>query len=292
MNALGVTTIDAHQHAWEPERVAYPWLGARFAPIDRAMTFDELEPQLVECGIDRTVMVQSADSPEDSAYMIAVADGNPKVAGVVAWIPLAEPDLTGPAVAALRRHEKFVGMRHLIQEEPDDWLLRDDVNEGLGVLEDLDVPMDVVAFSTRHIDNVIDVGGHHPRLRMVIDHLAKPPFDRGGWREWQRRLAAAAENPNVYAKISGLYPVGLVDRRADAENQLARAVDFAVDTFGPQRLMYGGDWPISVLFGGYLPIWLSVSRVLSRYDAHARADILGRTATQFYRLPPERLARE
>jgi len=284
-------TIDAHQHAWDPARVDYPWLGPELAPIDGALEFAQLAPLLAAAGVDRTVMVQSADNAEDTAYLFETAAAYEQVAGVVGWVPLTRPAEAAETLSNVRENPVFVGVRHLIHEESDpDWLLRPDVDEGFGVLEQAGVTFDIVSVLPQHLGHVPLLGERHPNLRMVIDHLSKPPLGTGDMATWRQQLRTAAENPNVYAKISGLYPVPAGDAAQPfLLDQLGEAVDFAVDVFGADRLMYGGDWPISVLFGGYEKVWKSLAAVLERYDETTRAAIFGGTAVEFYRLAADRL---
>jgi L-fuconolactonase len=284
-------TIDAHQHFWNLSRATYSWLGPALAPIDRTIEFDELAPILASTGVDATVLVQSADNADDTAYMLEVADAHPEIAGVVGWVPLDRPDEAGAMLPQLQRHPAFVGVRNLIHDIPDpDWLLRSDVNEGLGLLADAQVPFDVVAVLPRHLEHVPTLVERHPGLRMVIDHLAKPPVGQADWEPWRSLIRRAAESPNVYAKVSGLYPSDpAADLTAWGPDDIAPFVDFALEIFGPERLMFGGDWPISVLAGGYPKVWSALTTVFDRYDEPVQAALRSRTAIDFYRLPSDRL---
>ena len=275
--------IDAHQHFWNLERVSYPWLTAELAPINRTIEEPELEPQLLAAGIDRTVLVQSMDSIEDSDFMLEVADRWPWIGAVVGWVPLTN---TAEAERELDRRapdDRFVGVRHLIHNEPDeDWLLRRDVLKGLAVLEKRGLSFDVVAVTPRHLEHVPVIAGRHPGLRIVIDHLAKPPIASGGWQPWAKLLSRAAEHPNVYAKISGLNTAAAPDWTA---KDLQPAVDHALEVFGPSRLMYGGDWPISMLAGDYAGVWSATREVLAGLAEDERDQVLGGTAHAFYKVP-------
>lgn len=199
--------IDSHQHVWDPSRAAYDWLGPEQAPIDRAMSFDDLAPELAACGVDATVLVQSADHSEDTALMRQAAAAQPRIVGIVGYAPLADAEATATVLAEWAADPLLVGVRNLIHDLPDpDWLLRPDVDAGLGVLEEHGVPFDVVAVLPRHLELVPILSERHPRLKMVIDHLAKPPIGLDSDEPWTTLIARAAENPLVYAKVSGLYP--------------------------------------------------------------------------------------
>lgn len=282
--------IDAHQHFWNLDRVSYPWLTEAGGPICRNFEPPELVPQLAAAGVDATVVVQAMDSPQDTGYMLEQAARYPFIAGVVGWVPLDRPD---EAAAALDRyldhdHEtaaaRLTGVRHLIHEEPDPgWLLRDTVIEGLRVLAERDVSFDVVAMPA-HLRHVPVLAERVPGLRMVIDHLGKPPIASGEWEPWASLLRSAAECPGVCAKISGLGTEA--NRETWTAADLQRYVDHALDVFGADRLMFGSDWPVSVLAGGYAKVWRETGKVLAGLSAEDRAAIYGGTAQRFYGLPP------
>jgi L-fuconolactonase len=275
--------IDAHQHFWDLDRIDYPWLASpALAPIRRTFVETELEPLLDGAGVDRTVLVQSLDSTEDTDFMLEVADRWPRVAAVVGWVPLADPHAAAEALETRRKDPRFVGVRHLIHDEPDeDWLLRSDVMAGLGVLADAGATFDVVAVTPRHLEHVPVIAERHPDLRIVIDHLAKPPIAARGWDPWAILLARAAEHPNVYAKVSGLNTAAGPDWTAA---DLQPYVDHALEFFGPNRLMYGGDWPVAALADDYLGVWEQTQVVLSHLSEYERSAVLGGTAVECYQI--------
>jgi L-fuconolactonase len=278
-----VQVVDAHQHLWNLDRVEYPWLTAEYGPIFRTFEEPELEPQLAAAGVDKTVMVQAMDSAEDTDYMFEVADRWPRVAGIVGWVPLDRPDEAAAALDRRRADARFVGVRHLIHDEADpDWVVRDRVLEGLGHLAERGLTFDVVAVLPRHLEHVATLAERHPNLRLVIDHLAKPPIMDRGWEPWSGLLERAAAYPNVYAKISGLNTAA--DPASWTAADLQPYVDRALELFGPDRLMYGGDWPVAILAGDYAQVWRETNAVLSALTEVERARILGGTATEFYRL--------
>lgn len=281
--------IDAHQHVWDPAQAEYDWLGPELAPIDGAMTFDDLAPELRAAGVDFTVQVQSADNPEDTAIMRASAAEHREVVGIVGFAPLDDAEATATTLDAWAGDSLMVGVRNLIHNKPDpDWLLRPEVAAALSVLEDRGVTLDVVAVLPRHLELVPILSERHPRLRMVIDHLAKPPIGLGSEEPWLGLMAAAAENPLVHGKVSGLYSA-TADIGAWSTEAVRPFFDHALDLFGPARLMYGGDWPISVLAGGYTRVWKGLRPLFDALGADDRERLLGRTAAEFYRLDPRRL---
>lgn len=281
--------IDAHQHVWDPTRGDYGWLDQEPASINRAIELDELLPELREAGVDRVVQVQSADHTDDTELMRASAAAHGEVAAIVAYAPLDRPDEAARFAESWRDDSLIVGVRNLIHNIPDpDWLLRPEVDEGLGVLEREGLTFDLVAVLPRHLELVPIISERHPALRIVIDHLGKPPIGGDSREEWSGLIAAAAENPNVFGKVSGLYS-STGDPAAWTTEQIAPFFDHAVDVFGPERLMYGGDWPISLVAGGYARVWRGLQPLFDRLDPSARQGVLGGTAADFYRIDPSRI---
>jgi L-fuconolactonase len=278
-----MTVVDAHQHLWDLENGEYDWLSPEYGPIFRTFTPEELEPQLRRAGVDATVLVQAADTLADTESMLAVADRVDWVAGVVGWAPLADPAERDAALERFTAHAAFRGVRHLIHEEPDpDWLLRDAVQEGLGALAAGQLTFDVVAVRPRHLEHVPVLARSFPELRIVVDHLAKPPIKDRGWGPWADLLAAAAKHPNVCAKVSGLNTAADPERWTAAD--LEPYIDHALACFGAERLMFGGDWPVAILAGDYQKVWDETNRAIAGLSHDERAAILGGTAVSFYGL--------
>ncbi|MCL8025497.1 amidohydrolase family protein [Nocardioides bruguierae] len=282
--------IDAHQHVWDLTRAPYPWLGPHVPQWNRTFTFEELAPALARHGVGATVMVQSDDSDADTDLMLEVADRHPEVVGIVAYVPLERPAEAEARLASLRRDRRVVGVRNLIHDQPDpDWLLRPDVDEGLGVLAAAGVPFDLVAVLPQHLEHVAGVLERHPDLRIVVDHLAKPPIGQGEVEPWWSLIGEVASHPTVHAKVSGLYPGA--DMASWTPDSVLPFVERAVEVFGPTRLMYGGDWPISVAAGGYDRVVEGLVEVLGRLlDPAEVTRVLAGTAADFYRLDADLLA--
>jgi L-fuconolactonase len=288
----GVTPpiIDAHQHVWDLDRARYDWLGPDAHPIDRTITQEELEPELRAAGVTGTVLVQSADNAEDTDVMFATAAAHPEVVGIVGWVPLGDPDAAAAELERRHASDLFVGVRNLIHDLPDPhWLAGPGPDAGLGVLEDAGVPFDLVAVLPEHLDLIPLISERHPELRIVIDHLAKPPIGLPDSSVWDRQLAVAARNPRVFAKVSGLY-AATGDGGSWTVDLVRPFVTRALELFGADRLMYGGDWPISVLSGGYTRVWQGLSQIFDELDPAARTALLGGTARRFYGLSEQRIA--
>lgn len=281
--------IDAHQHVWDLTRARYPWLGAELGPINRTVSQSEVLAQQRQVGVIGTILVQAADNSEDTEQMLDVAGQFPQVVGVVGYVPLEDPGRVARDLLALAADPVVVGIRNLIHDLPDpDFLLRADVNESLAMVAEAGLSFDIVSALPRHLAHVPVLAERHGDLRIVIDHLSRPPIGADSQEPWWTLIQRAAASPQVSAKVSGLYPD--TDRTAWSTELIHPFFDRALDVFGPDRLMYGGDWPISILAGGYLQVWQSLRQLFDDLDDDDRADILGRTATRFYRLDPDRLA--
>jgi len=284
--------VDAHLHVWNPARAAYPWLTPDLVVLDRAYGLADVEQELVERGVSRVVLVQAADNVADTFNMFNEANRSTEgagdrrktvdVAGIIGWVPLASP---AEAARLLDSWEDrpIVGVRHLIHREDDpDWVLRKDVSAGLELLVERGLTFDVCAESLELLARVPVLAERHPDLRLVIDHLAKPPIASVGWQPWADLLSESATAPNVTAKISGLNTAAAPGwTSAD----LQPYVDHALATFGPHRLMVGGDWPFALLQArSYSQVWEAVRQTLELLNDVEREAIFGGTATRVYRL--------
>lgn len=275
--------VDSHQHFWDLEEVEYPWLVPDYGPIYRTFTPAELEPQLAAAGVDRTVLVQAANSFEDTDSMLRHAASFEWIGAVVGWVPLDDAAATTRALDTYLGDPLFKGIRHLNHEEADpDWLVRPAVIDGLKVLEERGVPYDVIAVYPLHLGHVPTLARACPGLSMVIDHLAKPPITSGEYEGWKAGMRAAAEHPNVWAKISGLNTAA--DWQAWSAADLVESIGFALEVFGAKRLMFGSDWPVAVLAGDYAKVWAETDAALDQLGVQGddREAILGGNAARFY----------
>jgi L-fuconolactonase len=272
-----VLAVDGHQHFWDPERVPLPWLRPEHAQIARAFEPDELEPQLRDARIARTILVQSACSDEDTDAMFVRAARHEWIAAVVAWAPLLDPARARERLDELSEQPKLRGIRHLIHDEADPhWILQPEVLESLALLEERGLVLELPVVFPRHLADVPELARSFPRLTIVIDHLGKPPSDGDAFTAWAKQLADAASHANVAAKVSGL----------DVGGDLRPAVETAFDAFGPDRLLAGSDWPVSLLGGvDYLRVWSEMRRVLELTARDDARTILRDTASRLYDLP-------
>ncbi len=274
--------VDTHQHFWNLSEVAYPWLVPAYGVIYDTFTPQQLAPQVKAAGIDKTVLVQSANSYEDTASMLVHADYNDWIGAVIGWVNLLDSAETEARISQYAKHPKFRGIRHLIHTEPDPhWVVQDVVIESLKVLAAHGMIFEVVAVFPNHLEHVPTLAQRVPDLTLVIDHLAKPPIAAREMGTWAEQFKAASAYPNVYAKVSGLNTAAAPNWTAD---DLKPYIDYAITCFGADRLMFGSDWPVCLLQGDYAGVHRATLDALSSYDASVRDAIMGGTAQRVYRL--------
>ena len=282
--------VDAHQHFWTYGTYQTSWMEAppyagdsAFQPLRRSFEPGDLAPELQAAGVGYTVAIEAADGLRENEALLSSAHSHDWIAGVVGWVPLAHPAEVERALEACADEPAFVGVRHLVNVEPDpDWILRPDVLNGLQVLAARRLTFDYVGILPRHLEHVPLIAQRVPDLRIVIDHLGKPPIAAGDLEPWGSLLARAAQMPNVFAKLSGL-DAGSADDWNAAD--IAPYIDRALELFGPKRMMFGSDWPVANLRGGYSKVWRETNLVLAGISPDERDCILGGTAIEFYRLP-------
>jgi len=273
--------IDAHQHFWQVGRFDYPWMSSDLGILYHDYLPAELGPELHANGIDQTVLVQASNSVAESRWLLNLADENNFIAGVVGWVDLRNTD-PGSQLAELTAHPKFKGVRHLVESEPpDDWLTQPSVINGLRRLAELELTYDLLVH-TRHLRHVKTVAEQCPDLRMVIDHLAKPPIASGEFDEWLRELEPLAAYPNMYCKLSGL--VTEANWNSWTTEDLRPYVERALELFGPQRLIFGSDHPVCLLAASYTRVLESFQEILSHIGNADRNMIFAENARTFYRL--------
>jgi L-fuconolactonase len=273
--------IDAHQHYWEFGRFDYFWMTPEREALRRNFLPEDLAPLLRKSGVDRTIAVQAHASHEESFWLLELASSYEFVAGVVAWTDLTSPNL-GKALDEFQRHRKFKGIRHPLEAEPDDgWVVRVEVLQGLAELERRGIPFDLVIFP-RHLKYVPEIRERCPRLKLVIDHLAKPDIASRKFESWARELERVAKLPLVWCKLSGM--VTEADHKNWRQEDFRLYVDHVVRHFGYDRVMFGSDWPICVLAASYDQVVYTLSSALGPLTEDESAKVWGRNASEFYAL--------
>lgn len=281
-SAPATTTIDAHQHFWVAGESEQPWRGPGHGALVRDFTPEDLAATTAELGIDGTVLVESEDGPEENDRLARWSRLEP-VRGVVGWLPLRDP------VAARREWARMdlprlVGVRCLVGREPLDWLAGADVVGLFTDLAEAGLSWDVVPLDDVQCAQVVELAERVPGLRVVVDHLARPPLDGAPAQPWRDNVARLAAAPGVAIKLS----VGLdvVSRWEWQPEQLDEVAGVVLEAFGPGRTMIASNWPVSELGTDYRTLWRDQVAVLGRVlpDAGDRAEVLGGTATRWYDL--------
>ncbi len=274
--------IDSHHHFWQLGRFDYAWLDApALAPIRRDFLPTDLLPHLQQTGVQKSLFVQTQHNLAETRWVLGLAEQHDFLAGVVGWVDLASPACE-EQLLELKAHPKLVGVRHVTQDEPDEnFIVREDVLRGLAVLEKHGVPFDLL-FYVQHLRHVPALARRLPNLSMVLDHLAKPKIEDRLIDEWRRDLQAAARYPNVFCKLSGL--VTEADWRTWKAADLRPYVQTALDCFGPERCMFGSDWPVCLLAAPYAEVVGALEEALGPIGDAEREKIFGGTAARFYGL--------
>jgi L-fuconolactonase len=276
--------VDAHMHIWNPNRLRLPWMRPEHGLLNSAFEPTDVEPLLGPAGVGRAILVQAADLDADTDLMLEAADANDWIAAVIGWLPLGSPVDTAARLAELDGRAKLRGVRHLVFEERDPhWILRPAVLESLEIVAERGLVLDFPAVFPGQLADVPALARAVPALTIVVDHLGKPPIGEDGFNEWARQLHAAAAEPNVAAKISGL---NTATKRPDwSATDFEPAARTAVAAFGTDRLLCGSDWPVALLNGDYLRVWDETRRVIQSVAPDDHERILAGTACRLYGLP-------
>jgi L-fuconolactonase len=272
--------IDAHQHFWTYNEREYAWIDEAMASIRRDFLPGELKPQLESNGFQGTILVQVRQTVEETRWLLKLAETNPFILGVVGWVDLCSPELRAD-LESFKGKSKLVGARHIVQAEPDDFLLQPNFLRGISLLEEFDLAYDILIYP-RHLRVAAEFVGRFPRQRFVLDHLAKPPIKSGAVDSWARGIRELASFQNVYAKVSGL--VTEADWQAWKPADIRPYLDVAFECFGPSRLMIGSDWPVCTVATSYEQTMNLVKDYLSKYAPAEREAVLGGNAVSFWRL--------
>ena len=280
--------IDTHVHIWDLENIRYPWLDGDTTILNRSYAIDELEPARKEAGITNGVFVQAEDSFADADYMLAMCETTPWMIGAVCWLPLMDPEATEKVLSEkYLKNKYFKGVRHLIHFDADPkWMLQEEVLESLSILVKYNLPYDVVGILTEHIETALKVAEKVPELRMVFDHLNQPPISTNErFGRWGELMQEAARHKNFYAKISGLGTVTKKKEGEWGEDDLKPYLEFTLQHFGEDRCFCGGDWPVSLLAGGYAGTWKTYITLLEKLlNPAGQEKVLYKNAKSFYNL--------
>ncbi len=272
--------IDSHHHFWKVARGDYGWLTKdSFPTLFRDYMPGDLKPLLKQCGIDKTILVQGAQTVDETRFLLFIAEAEDLVAGVVGWVDLAARDAPDQ-IASLARSKKLKSLRPMLQDLPeDDWILRPELRDGLKAIASNGLRFDVLIFP-RHLPHVMKFFARHNELPMVIDHGAKPHIARGELEPWKSEMRAIARNfSNVCCKLSGLATEAAPNWTIE---DLKPYVEALIEIWGPSRLMWGSDWPVLTLAGDYVGWFRTAQALTASLSERERGEVFGGTAARFY----------
>ena len=270
--------IDAHHHVWTLARGDYGWLTADLAPIYRDFSLLDLAPHLSAVAIEGTILVQAAPTEAETLFLLDIAQYADVVRGVVGWTDFDAADGVAQ-IDALASRRLLVGLRPMVQDiSDDDWLLRPGLAPLLTAMAGHDLVFDALVLP-RHLPRLLRVIDSHPNLQFVLDHSGKPRLATGDTADWQRDVALLAERPNIVCKLSGLVTEAAKDWQVA---DLHWAADHVCACFGPQRILWGSDWPVVNLAGGYAKWFAAAETLLANLSPDEKAAIFGGNAARIY----------
>ena len=270
--------IDSHHHLWTLARGDYGWLTPALAPIHRDFSLSDLAPHLAQSRIEGTILVQAAPTEAETMFMLGIAEATEVVRGVIGWIDFDAADALA-RIDALAAERLLVGLRPMVQDmADDDWLLRPGLAPLLTAMTRHGLVFDALVLP-RHLPRLLAVIDRHSDLQVVLDHCAKPHLADGDIAQWKLHIAEIAKRPNIVCKLSGL----VTEAKSDWQiADLRPAVDHVRECFGPQRLLWGSDWPVVNLAGGYDRWFAATESLLAGLSAAEKADVFGGNAGRVY----------
>lgn len=277
--------IDSHQHYWKVKRGDYHWMTPAVPVLYRDYLPADLRPSLVEHNIQKTILVQAAQTVAETDYLLNLAEQDESVAGVVGWLDMEDANFPSE-FEKYRNNPKFIGLRPMLQDIPDDrWILRPSVLAALRVISDADYPFEFLTYP-RHLPFVSQVLETIPKLRAIIDHISKPEIRLHKAEPWKSWITQLARHPHLYCKLSGM--ITEADHKHWTVNDLRPYIDHVVQCFGFDRVMFGSDWPVCLCAGSYSKVVGALSEALSsELTEETEAKLFGRNAIRFYKLDVE-----
>jgi L-fucono-1,5-lactonase len=280
-----MTIIDAHQHFWWHARRPHSWPPSAGTRLDRDFTPEDLLPELRRAGVDGTVLIQSLNDADETGEYLDLANGLPWARGVVGWIALDQAAETQAAIERLRARGKLVGFRHLLRfEAAPDWLQHPEVLQSLALIARAGLVFELVPINPSQYAQMLAIAARLPELRLIVNHLGRPPIPEQGWEPWASFIREAADHANVAIKLST--GVAMIANWRWSTDALRRYADHAIACFGPDRVLAASNWPVILIAGEYQEAWGGITDLVAGLSAAERAAVLGGTAERLYRLAP------
>ncbi len=273
--------IDAHQHFWRYNADEFDWIDDSMSSLRRDFGPADLKLEMDGAGFHGAVAVQARQSLEETRWLLGLAASSPLILGVVGWVDLRSPDVRSQ-LQEFAVHPKLLGVRHVVQAEPDDrFLLQPEFLRGIGALEEFDLTYDILIYP-RHLPVAAKFVQRFPSQRFVLDHLAKPGIKSGSIQAWEEGMRGLAEFSNVYCKLSGM--VTEADWQNWKPEHMKPYLDIALDCFGSNRLMIGSDWPVCTVTASYQQTMNVVLDYFEKHPADVQHAVLGGNARRFWKL--------
>ena len=272
--------IDSHQHFWNYDPKRQGWINEEMMRIRRNFTPGDLYPLLQETKLDGCIAVQADESLRETDFLLDLSNQHDWILGVVGWADLGKDDLD-QVLDQYASQEKLVGFREVLQSKDPRYMLREEFVRGIQKLKERGLAYDLLLFP-QHLEAALDLVKKCPEQRMVIDHLAKPLIKDGEWKEWKKRIALLAERELIYCKISGM--ITEADWKKWKTEDLLPYLEIVLELFGPERLMYGSDWPVCLVAGEYEQVYRVVEDFTDQLSPSERDRIMGETAAEFYKI--------
>jgi L-fuconolactonase len=271
--------IDSHQHFWKYNATEYSWIG-KGTPLERDWLPADLQQEAAKVGIDGCVAVQARQTIEESKWLIELAEKSAFIKGVVGWVDLQSEKVVND-LAALSKHKKFSGVRHVVQSELAEFMLKPEFLRGLGELHAFDFTYDLLLYP-KHLPAAIKVVEKLSHQRFVLDHIAKPMIRSGMMQPWKDDLRELAKHKNVFCKISGM--VTEAKHQGWKKEDFRPYLDVVFEAFSEDRVMFGSDWPVCLLAGSYEQVYELAADYFKQFSVEVNAKFFGGNAIKFYRL--------
>jgi L-fuconolactonase len=273
--------IDSHQHFWRYDAVRDAWINESMAVLKRDFLPEHLAVELAANGIDASIAVQADQSENETMFLLDLAEKSKRIAGVVGWVDLLSPRV-GERLQHFSHFPKLRGFRHVAQAEPDDrFLAQENFVKGVAQFRPFGFTYDILVYP-KQLPAAIELVARLPEQRFVVDHLAKPEIKSKNTAPWAAQMREIAQNKNVFCKVSGL--ITEADWKHWKADDFKPCLDLVFDAFGPERLMFGSDWPVCLVAGTYRQVKQLIEDYVKGYSQPDKERIFGGNAARFYGL--------
>jgi len=272
--------IDSHQHFWKYDPIRYSWIDENIAILRRDFLPEHLNPILKKNNMDGCIAIQADQSEHETTFLLDCAQNDDLVKGVVGWLDLCSETIED-RLTHFSKNKKLVGLRHIVQEEPDDFMLRADFQHGISKLKQFGLVYDILLYPTQ-LRAAIELVQKFPEQAFIVDHIAKPYIKNGEIKKWKQEIEELAQAPNVHCKISGM--VTEADWKGWKIKDFKSYLDVVFNAFGTDRILYGSDWPVCTLAAEYQEQLNIIETYISLFSEEEKEKIMGSNAIRFYNL--------